>query len=624
MGGRTYAVLSPFVGGDYYGTIIAGANEAAVRAGDRLLALQTLDPGSYNADRSGVPDYRRPVAWGHLAGVIVLAGAVHESYAQSLRSARIPVVTVGHSMQGCSAVFADNRFGVRAAVSHLIGHGHERIAFAGHLAHHDVRERHEGYDSALMEHGVVPPHDLLLDTGDNHEAGAEVIAEQLLAAAKPATAVVCGTDRNAMGLIRRLAELGRTVPGDIAVIGFDDLAGATYMRPSLSTVRQPAGEIGSAAVGLLADLADQPRMPRTVRRVPTSFVRRDSCGCPPSGLPVTEDLTRYLFGQVCYLQETLNIQHELGIDLLGAHDNDPRELGWLKRTTALAGCLALWHDGVVPALDTELRIEGEYPAGHDLIGATMPVSEFPPPRLFELADGSAGQAVFVVPVRSSSRDWGVLAAVGQIQESTPPGSEMMNQSGALLAASLDRGAMVAALREQEEQLRDAALHDPLTGLPNRVLLADRMRQAGLRVLRQPGHRFAVLLLDLNGFKAVNDSLGHAAGDVLLIEVAQRLTGLLRESDTVARLGGDEFVVLLDGLPADGTERLVKETIAARLTEPYAIDGGRVTVGVSIGVALSNDSADPDTLLREADAAMYRAKLASKAGSSSGSTLPSTR
>src|ERR1051325_4600638 len=96
VGGRTYGVLSPFVGGDYYGTIIAGANEAAVASGDRVLALQTLDPGSYNADRSGVPDYRRPVAWGHLAGVVVLAGAIHESYAQAVLNAGIPVVTVGH------------------------------------------------------------------------------------------------------------------------------------------------------------------------------------------------------------------------------------------------------------------------------------------------------------------------------------------------------------------------------------------------------------------------------------------------------------------------------------------------------------------------------------------------
>ncbi|MCM4079750.1 GGDEF domain-containing protein [Actinoplanes sp. TRM88002] len=624
VGGRTYGVLSPFVGGDYYGTIIAGANEAAVRAGDRLLALQTLDPGSYNADRSGVPDYRRPVAWRHLAGVIVLAGAISESYGKSLRDVGIPVVTVGHELADCSAVLTDNSGGVQAAVTHLLEHGHERIAFAGHVAHFDIRERHAGYVTALREHGLTPPPGLLFDTIDNHESGGELVADLLVAAGMPTTAVVCGTDRNAMGVIRRLTGLGHHVPGDLAVVGFDDVAGAMYMKPSLSTVRQSADRIGAAAIGLLSGLIGRLDPPRVVHRVPASFVRRDSCGCPPSGLPVTEDLTRYLFGQVCSLQETLNVQHELGIDLLGPHDRDPREMAWLKRTTAFAGCLGLWRDGAVPALDTELRIEGEYPTGHELAGTTMPVSEFPPRELFELADGAAGDAVFVVPVRSATRDWGVLAAVGHIQQSTPPGSEMMNQSGALLAAALDRGAMVSALREQEEQLRDAALHDPLTGLPNRVLLADRMLQAGLRAARQPGHRFAVLLLDLNGFKAVNDSLGHAAGDVLLIEVARRLTGLLRESDTVARLGGDEFVVLLDGLPTDGAERLVKDSIAARLTEPYAIDGGRVTVGVSIGVALSRDGSDPEGLLREADAAMYRAKLASKAATTSGSSRPSTR
>ncbi|WP_164842511.1 substrate-binding and GGDEF domain-containing protein [Actinoplanes solisilvae] len=625
MTGRTFGVLSPFVGGDYYGAIIAGANRAAVAGGDRLLALQTLDPGSYTADRSGLPDYRRPVAWARLAGLIVLAGAVHEAYARSAREAGLPVVTVGHQMTGCSAVLADNTSGTFAAVSHLIGHGHQRIAFVGHLDHSDVRERHKGYLSALSGHGLTASPELLLDCGDNHESGGEMAADRLAGAGMPATAVVCGTDRNAVGLVRRLGELGRTIPDGVAVVGFDDIADAMYMRPSLSTVLQPSDDIGAAAIALLAELTGNPGGPRVVRRVPTEFVRRDSCGCPPTGLPVTEDLTRYLFGQVNHLQQTLDIQHLLGVELLGAHDRDPRELRWLVRTTAFAGCLGLWRDSVLPSLDTELRIEGEYPAGHDLVGTVMPVSEFPPPQLFSLADAAAGEAVFVVPIRSATRDWGMLAAVGHIQESTPPGSEMMNHSGAMLAAALDRGAMVTALREQEQQLRDAALHDPLTGLPNRVLLADRMSQAGLRAARQSGHRFAVLLLDLNGFKAVNDSLGHAAGDVLLIEVARRLTGLLRESDTVARLGGDEFVVLLDGLPAEGAERLVRDTIAARLTEPYVIDGGRVTVGVSIGVALSDETGGgADALLREADAAMYRAKVASRAGSSSGSAHPSTR
>jgi diguanylate cyclase (GGDEF)-like protein len=202
----------------------------------------------------------------------------------------------------------------------------------------------------------------------------------------------------------------------------------------------------------------------------------------------------------------------------------------------------------------------------------------------------------------------VLAAVARIQATTPPGREMMNHSGAMLAAALDYEVTMAALREKEERLRLAALHDHLTGLPNRVLLEDRLEQAGLRAARRPGHRYAILLLDLDGFKAVNDTLGHAAGDLLLIEVARRLTGLLRRSDTVARLGGDEFVILLDGITTPDGEQSVAENVRIAIRAPFHLDGKQVSVGVSIGVAVSwAGTADPDHLLREADAAMYRAK-----------------
>jgi diguanylate cyclase (GGDEF)-like protein len=615
---RTFGILSPFVGGDYYGAIVAGANAAAVAGGDRVIAVQTLNAGSHSADRAGIPDFRRPVAWQHLAGLLVLPGAVDLDYARDARAQGLPVVFVGQEATriGCSSVLADNRSGVREAVSHLIGHGHERIAVAGHFSQFDLRERREGYREGLRMHGRVPEPELEFDTDDNHESGGEAVAEALLRADQPITAVVVGTDRNAVGLIHRLQAAGLDVPDDLAVVGFDDITDAVYLRPSLSTVRQPLDVLGGAAYALVRDLADHPGQPPQVRHVPTSFVRRDSCGCPSTGLPVSEAATREQFAQVQYLQDTLNIQYALGIELLGTHEHEPRELAWLGRTPAVGGCLGLW-----PAkeedlgADPPLEIVGEYrAAGGDAagLGSMLPVSEFPPAWLFDLTDGPAGDIVFLVPVRNAARDWGVLAAVGRIQTSTPPGREMMNQSGALLAAALDYSAMMAALREKEEGLRNAALHDHLTGLPNRVLLADRLEQAGLRAARRPGHRFAVLLLDLDGFKAVNDSLGHPAGDQLLVEVARRLTGLLRKSDTVARLGGDEFVVLLDGIAEPGHELAVCDSIRAAVTEPFRLDGHQVEVGLSIGVAVSSaGSADPDHLLREADAAMYRAKSASR-------------
>ena len=344
---RTFGILSPFVGGDYYGAIIAGVNAAAAAAGDRIIAVQTLDPGSYSADSSGVPDFRRPVAWQHLAGLIVLPGAVSADYVRTARRAGRPVVLVGHELPGsdCSAVLVDNRSGVRDAVAHLIAHGHERIAFAGNLGPFDLRERHEGYREELLARHLNPAADLLFAAGDNHETGGEAVADALIRAGLPATAIVLGTDRNAIGLIRRLAQAGYELPRDLAVVGFDDIADATYLRPSLSTVRQPLDALGAAVHDLARDLVADPELPAQLRLVPTTFVQRDSCGCPGRGLPVSEPQTRALFAEVRYLQATLNVQYELGIELLGSHERDPRALAWMERTPAVGGCLGLWSGG---------------------------------------------------------------------------------------------------------------------------------------------------------------------------------------------------------------------------------------------------------------------------------------
>jgi diguanylate cyclase (GGDEF)-like protein len=591
VSGRTFGILSPFVGGDYYGAIIEGINAAAVAGGDRVMALQTLDPGSHSADRSGLPDFHRPLAWRHLSGLALLPGAVSPEYAAAARRAGLPVVMVaaGSAVPGMSAVAADNRSGVRDAVEHLITHGHEKIAFAGYMAHFDLRERAAGYVAGLSGPRLSP---LIFDTGDNHESGGESVADALIRAGMPVTAIVLGTDRNAIGLIGRLIEAGYDLPRDLAVVGFDDIADAAYLRPALSSVRQPLDAMGAAVY----ELMNKP--PQTLQ-VPTLFQPRESCGCRTGGLPVSEEHTRELFGQVRYLQDTLNVQYELGVALLaGQGGGDPALLDWLDRTTALAGCLGLWHADEPEKLD----VVGAFRCR---VSGVLPVDEFPPAELFERADGPGGDIVFTVPVRSRTRDWGMLAAVGRIQSATPPGREMMNHSGSLLAKALD-------YRVMEERLRTAAMRDHLTGLPNRLLLEDRLTQAGMRAAREPGYRFAVLLLDLDGFKAVNDALGHAAGDQLLVQVARRLTGALRRTDTVARLGGDEFVVLVDDVSGPGGDDVVRAGIEAAVTEPYTIDGQIVEVGLSIGSAVSGDgSSDPDLLLREADAAMYRAKSAAR-------------
>ena len=166
----------------------------------------------------------------------------------------------------------------------------------------------------------------------------------------------------------------------------------------------------------------------------------------------------------------------------------------------------------------------------------------------------------------------------------------------------------------EDQLAHQAFHDSLTGLPNRALFRDRVESALART-RRPRRPIAVLLLDLDGFKTVNDSLGHAFGDAFLVAVADRLRGLLRPSDLPCRLGGDEFAVLVDDLVEPSEATFVAERILDALRQPFDIDGKEVVIGASIGITIAeppepggvDGSRDPDDLLRNADVAMYTAK-----------------
>ena len=159
----------------------------------------------------------------------------------------------------------------------------------------------------------------------------------------------------------------------------------------------------------------------------------------------------------------------------------------------------------------------------------------------------------------------------------------------------------------DTELTRQALHDSLTSLPNRVLLRDRLAQGLGRLGRHDG-AIALLVLDLDGFKAVNDSLGHDAGDRLLVDVARRITGVLRSGDTAARFGGDEFVVLCEDVGGEHEAVNVAERIAAALSEPFLVGDDEVEIRASIGIALARGAGvRPETLLHDADSAMYRSK-----------------
>jgi diguanylate cyclase (GGDEF)-like protein/PAS domain S-box-containing protein len=886
MTGRsTIGVLSPFVSGHYFGAIISGVQGAVAEAGVRLLAIQTSDPGVDYSSRSQISPHLHAAAWAHLAGCVVVIDAATPAYLDAIRSSGKPIVMISTQLDGVRSpiVRVDNRSGARDAVRHLIDHGHRKIAFVGRLTRDDIRERYEAYQEALLQAGIEPDPTLVFATFDDEEAAGVLVGEQILAGGLRSTATMAATDGNAIGLIRALTAGGLEIPRDQAVIGFDDVDEAAFMRPALSTVRQDFAAIGALAARLLLDKIAGVVIADGHHEVPAQFIARESCGCTaatvgstlvpavpraaavrrrqlaerldravgpeadergraaavadacsliahtleaaaedhvgPVGAPVREALevfyghaprsstvrsvidaahefacdlvlprsadsaaaaarvadqvlglkttlasihSRDQFAANAHLKVSLVTQYAVAMDLLRSHEEDPRSLAWLGRTSVRRGCLGLWSDAPSESgrdADPTLAVVGSFDrtvvtgaaSALSCLNQTIAASSFPPARLLALADEYADDVVFLVPVKVGLSDWGLLSVVGQIDSKTASGRETLNQWVALLTVALDYQENVASLKEQREkversyerelglvedirlseeryalaaqaandglwdwdlakgdvfyssrwktllgygaedigstaddwfgrvhpedldtllraidehiagrsdgvelehrmrraddsylwvlcrglvrrgtdgaptrmvgsltdvhmrkelegQLRHAALYDALTGLPNRTLFLDRLRQAMARASRSADYQFAVLFLDLDDFKLVNDSLGHLLGNALLGSIAERISAGLRAADTASRFGGDEFAILLEDTANNHDPVVVAARLQELLAQPIHIGGHEIVVTASVGIASSvTGYASAEDVLRDADTAMYRAK-----------------
>lgn len=231
---------------------------------------------------------------------------------------------------------------------------------------------------------------------------------------------------------------------------------------------------------------------------------------------------------------------------------------------------------------------------------------------------------FIVPQTRQQEIARVRKAVDQFGSATLE-TVRRNKDGGLLDVALTAGPLVlngekvgyvfsfrdiGDRKRTEARLQHDAMHDALTGLPNRALFLDRLSQAFSQRLRRRGPNCGVLYLDLDHFKEINDTLGHAAGDELLIAVAERLRGALRPQDTAARLGGDEFAIVVENIQSVSGMEIIASRVVREMEREFEVCGRFIHAGASIGVAIAGpDHAVPELLIRDADFAMYRAKQA---------------
>ena len=873
---KSIGVLSPLGSGFYFGGVINGIRSRAAADGYATVVFQSLPAGSEAPPNCQQWPRVRPVGWSHAVGFVSIIAAASDESLTGIQESGRPIVLVSHLSPTVVApmVLPDNRGGVRDAVRHLVEHGHRRIAFCGMLPEHDIRERFEAYTAALTEFGIPLDPSLVYDVSDMTHSGGEEAGASMLAAGLPSTAVIAGTDLNAVGLMRVLSAAGVQLPREQAVVGFDDGDHARHARPSLSTVAQDFTRVGWVAADLLIQQIDGHEVDSGRHLLPTRFVARHSCGCTgassdsgnevapqadaaspltavrpltdailaaqpvqePGGdvvlagladsftdalrsedeealwslrdavdrlwsvarplddlaqvtgllrdgarnwlkaaaaasVPLVGDPARRLeellveislglasagareqFLGWRELQDSLDAQYWVGMSMLRGGQAGATGLDWLGPTAAAAGMLAILSRD---DSDRSLFIRSVFDRGDraaQLSEGLIDEQDFPPREMLERAMAHPNGVVLIIQVTTGGPDQGLLAVVTSAENRDASGQETYHAWAALLGVALDHDDVWHSLRSQqvslaeslerekslaadirrseqryalaaaaandglwdwdlaagtvfysdrslevlgcetpathitawlnrvhpddaaglravidrqlagntdsldyehrittdsgdirwircrglavvadgkvtrvvgsltdvddrralEDRLRRQALYDSLTSLPNRELLLDRLGVAIRRTKRHDQYRFAVLFIDLDGFKVINDSLGHVTGDNLLIGVAQRLQAFVRVGDTAARLGGDEFVIVLDDLAPTADVPAITRRLQTALAVPFDIDGYQVAITASIGITTTQQEHESaEDMLRDADIAMYRAKTAGR-------------
>lgn len=277
---EAHGLVLPELSGPYYAELLMGFEARAAELGQSvvlLLADTKSDPGRAAQHLST-----------HVDGLAVFGNALDPSATARLLKARKPVVVIaGRHRPGIESIGAENSVSAGELTEHLLAHGRKRLLFVGDpAAATDIASRYEGFVQAHRRRRRKPMAPVPIEF---REKAGLAFADQMLAGAHRADALVCANDELALSIMTRLQDAGCTVPDDVAVVGWDDVMAARYVRPGLTTVRQPVAELGRLAAERLHELVNGTTPESQPQVLPTRLVLRQSCGCPPGGIPTRGD-----------------------------------------------------------------------------------------------------------------------------------------------------------------------------------------------------------------------------------------------------------------------------------------------------------------------------------------------
>jgi diguanylate cyclase (GGDEF)-like protein/PAS domain S-box-containing protein len=436
----TVGILTPFVDGFYFGDIMWGITREAKLYDIKLITFMT-----FIGDHEGVRmDYNFQIGWDLPDVWLVIADAVTGEYVKELsEKTGKPIITVANQFKEVDTfvVKCDNRESTVHSTQYLISLGHSRIAFIGDLMNSDTKERFDGYRDALEQANLVFDNSLLFESWSGKEA-----AQYYDALGMPCTAMVVANDTIAIDLIEALKKRGYKLPDDLAIIGFDDIGGASRCQPLLTTVRQPTIDLGSTALRRSMEVLNGRLTSPDTTLIPVKLIVRQSCGSQTIDHSINDQTLTSQYMNEADLSRMVESQFEIGQRAINSQD-----LSWLRSTNQHWGCLTFWNrepDQIERYLKVE-RITSFLGSSVIDIGEMFSEHQFPPLDIIPIKSSRDGSDIAIVQTVNNDKQMiGCLVTVGPINERLLRGYETRNLPN-LLGIIHDRQKLLIDLQIRE-------------------------------------------------------------------------------------------------------------------------------------------------------------------------------